>query len=112
MKLLRTAIDLPSSEDIERLAIHDEDAGRSFGTILAAAAEGADIDAFRPTMNRVRPRVTGLLEYLLRLDDLVNLRLGGVGFGIHDINAGGPDAGDDQEAPFEERMACKRRQSR
>jgi hypothetical protein len=112
VQFLRTAIDFPSSEDIERLAIHDEDAGRSLGTILASAAEGTDIDAFRPAVDRVGPRVTGLLEDLLRLDDPVNLRLGGIRFGINDVNPGGPDTGDDEVAALEERVRCKRRQSR
>jgi len=112
VQFLRTSIDLPSSEDIERLAIHDEDAGRSLGTILAAAAEGADIDAFRPAVDNVGPRVTGLLEYLLRLDDPVNLRLGGIRFGINDVNPGGPDTGDDEVAALEERVRRERRQSR
>src|SRR5215472_13471175 len=31
----------------ERLAIHDEDAGRPIGAVLAVAAEGAGVDAFR-----------------------------------------------------------------
>src|ERR1700731_986699 len=110
VKLLRTAIDLPSPEDIECLAIHDEDAGRSFGTIPASAAEGADIDAFRAAVDRVGPRITGLPEDLLRLDDLVNRRLGGIRFGINDVNPGGPDTRDDEVAALEKRVRCKRRQ--
>ena len=52
MQCLRTAIDLPPSEDLECLAVHDEDAGRSIGAVLAAAAERADVDAFRPAVDR------------------------------------------------------------
>ena len=51
---LRAAIDFPPPKNIERLAIHDEDARGPFGTILAAAAERADINAFRSAMDRVR----------------------------------------------------------
>ena len=112
VQFLRTAIDLPPSEDLEGLAVHDEDAGRSIGTILATAAERADVDAFRPAVNRVRPRVAGLLEDLLGLDDLVNLRLRGIRFGIHDVNSRGADAGDDEVAPLEECVPGERRQSR
>ena len=36
---LGTAIDLPAPENLEGLAIHDEDAGRAIGAILAATAE-------------------------------------------------------------------------
>src|SRR6202047_11555 len=52
---LRTAIDLPPPEDMECLTVHDETAGRPIGTILAAATESADVNAFRPAVNSVRP---------------------------------------------------------
>src|SRR5450631_3520384 len=106
------AVDLPAAQDIERLAIHDEDAWRPVGAVLPAAAERADVYAFRTAMDRVGPRVAGLLEHLLGLDDLVNLRLGGIGLRIHDINARGADPRDDQVAPLEERVAGERRQCR
>ena len=80
MQGLGTTIDLPPPENIECLAVHDEDAGWSIGTILAAAAESADVNAFRPAVNRMRPRVAGLFKDLLGLDNLVNLRFGGIGF--------------------------------
>src|SRR6516164_11703845 len=76
---LRTAVDLPATEDLEGLAIHDEHAWRTVRAILAAAAERADVNAFRSAMDGVRPRVARLLEHFLRFDDLVNLRLGRVG---------------------------------
>ena len=43
VQLLRPAIDLPAAEDIERLAVHDEDAGRPFRVVLTAAAKRANI---------------------------------------------------------------------
>jgi hypothetical protein len=43
--LLISGFDLPASENIERLAVHDEDAGRSIGAILAATTKGADVNA-------------------------------------------------------------------
>src|SRR4029453_4074570 len=109
---LRAAIDLPTPEDIECLAIHDEYAGRSIGAVLAAAAERADVDAFRPAVNCVRARVAGLFEYLLGFDDFMNLRLGRIRFRIDDINAGGTHPGEDEIAAFEESVPCERRQSR
>ena len=112
MQPLRAAIDLPAAEDVEGLAIHDEDAGRPLGPVLAAAAERADIDAFRPAMDGVRPRVAGLLEDLLGLDDLVDLRLRRIRLGVDDINPRGPDTRDDQVAPLEEGVAGHRRQGR
>ena len=84
---LGTTIDLPSPEDLEGLAIHDEHAGRAVGAILAAAPERTDVDAVRTAMDGVGPRVTGLFEYFLRLDDLVNFRLGGIRFRIHNIDS-------------------------
>src|SRR6185369_6862408 len=81
---LRSSVDLPAAQDFERLAVHDEDAGRPVGAILAAAAEGADVDALRSAMDSVRPRVAGFCEDLLRFDDLADLGFGGVGLRIYD----------------------------
>ena len=43
-----------------------------------AAAERTDVDAFRTAMDSVGPRVAGLIEHLLGLDDLVNFCRGGI----------------------------------
>src|SRR5260370_31663986 len=112
VQVLGTTIDLPASENIECLTVHNEDAGRPIGTILAAATKGADVNAFRPAMDRVGPRVAGLLKDFIGLDDLVNICLGGIRLRIHDINPRGPDAGDYEVAPLEERVPCERRQRR
>src|SRR6266403_2729335 len=61
VQVLWSAIDLPASQDIERFAVHDEDAWRPVGAVLAATAERADVYAFRTAMDRVRPRVARLL---------------------------------------------------
>jgi hypothetical protein len=110
MQRLRTAVDLPPAQHLEGQAIHDEDAGRPIGTVLAAAAERADIDAVRPAVNGVRPRVAGLFEDFLGLDDLVNPGLRRIRLGIDDVNPRGPDAGDDEIAPLEEGVPGERRQ--
>src|SRR6516165_594059 len=107
---LRTTVDLPAPEDLKRLAIHDEHARRSIRTILAAAAERADVNAFRSAMDGVRPRVARLLEHFLRLDDLVNLRFCRVRLGIHDVDAGGTKPRNDEIAPLDERVPGERRQ--
>ena len=112
MQRLRTAVDLPPSEHLEGLAVHDEDAGRPVGAILATAAKRADIDAVRAAVNRVRPRVAGLREDFLGLDDFVNFRLRRIRLGIDDINPRRPDARDDEIAPLEEGVPGKRRQRR
>src|SRR5450756_605462 len=112
VQFLGTTIDLPASEDIECLAVHDEDAGWSIGTILATATESADVNAFRPAVNCMRSRVAGLFKDLLRFDNFVNFRLGGIRFRIHDIDSRGTDPGDYAVATLQERVPRERRQSR
>src|SRR4051812_11620946 len=87
VELLGAAVDFPAAEDIECLAVHDEDAWRSIGTILPAAAERADIDALRTTMDGVWPRIAGLSEDLVGLDDLMDTRPGRMRLGVHHVNA-------------------------
>src|SRR5271169_3472682 len=108
MQGLGTTIDLPPPEDIECLAVHDEDARRSIGTILATTTESADVNAFRSAVNCMGPRVTGLFEDFLRFDNFVNLRLGGIRFRIHDINSRGTDPGNYEVAPLEESVPRER----
>ena len=110
VQVLGSAIDLPAAEDIERLAVHDEDARRTVGAIFATAAKRAHVDPFRPAMDRMRPRVASPFEHLLRFNDLVNLRFGRIWFRIDDVEARGPDPGDDQVAPLEECVAGEWRQ--
>lgn len=110
--VLRAAIDLPAAEHVEGLAIHDEDAGRAVGAVLARAAERAHVDALGPAMNGVRPRIAGLREDLVGLDDLVDARLRRMRLRVDHVDARRAQAGDDQEAAFEERMAGQRRQRR
>src|ERR1700733_5136348 len=112
MQLLRSAVDLPTAEDLERFAIHDEDARGTVCAIFAAATKRADVNPFRPTMNGMRPRVAGLFEDFLRLDDLMDLRLGGMRLCIDYINTRGADARNDQIAPLEEGVAGEGRQGR
>src|SRR6516164_5190863 len=98
MQVLWSAIDLPAAEDVKCLAVHDEHTRGSIGAIFPAAAERADIDAFRAAMNRVWPRVSGLLEHLLGFDDLVNPCFRRIGLCIHDINPRGAESRNDQKA--------------
>ncbi|MCY1287892.1 hypothetical protein D3C81_1003890 [compost metagenome] len=108
--LLLAAVDFPAPEHLEGLAVHDEDAGQPVGAVLAGAAERADIDPFRAAMHGVRPRVAGLADDLVRLDDLVDARLRGMRLGVDDIDARRAHARDDQVAPLQERVAGQRRQ--
>src|SRR5947208_15837769 len=63
-------------------------------------------------MDRMRPRIPGLFEDLLGLDDLADRRLGGIGLRIHDIKARGSDSWVDQVTPLEECVAGEWRQCR
>src|SRR5262249_18000877 len=105
VQVLGSAIDFPTAENIERFAVHDEDARCTVGAILASAAKRTHVNSFGAAMDGMGPRVASLFEYLLRFDDLVNLRFGGFRLRIDDINARGPDPGDDQVASFEECVA-------
>src|SRR6516162_3753408 len=69
VELLRAAIDLPTPEHLECLAVHDENAGRALRAVLSSTAQGAHVNALRAAMDRMRSRVTGLPEHLFRLDD-------------------------------------------
>src|SRR5262249_55252705 len=57
VQVLGSAIDLPTAKNVERLAVHDEDARRTVGAIFAAAAKRTYVDAFRPAMHGMGPRV-------------------------------------------------------
>jgi hypothetical protein len=109
MQLLRSAVDLPTAEDLERFAVHDEDAGGTVRAILAAAAKRADVNPLRPTMNRVGPRIAGLPEYLFRLDDLMDLLLRWMGLGVHHIDTRRTDARNDEiRRPCTASSPCER----
>lgn len=110
--VLRAAVDFPAAEHVEGLAVHDEDAGRAVGAVLACAAERADVDAFRAAVDRVRPRVAGLREHFVGLDDLVDARLRRMRLRVDHVDARRAQARNDQEAALEKGVARQRRQRR
>ncbi len=112
MLVLRAAVDLPAAEHVEGLAIHDEDARRAVGAVLARAAQRAHVDALGSAMHGVRPRIAGLREDFVGLDDLVDARLRRMRLRVDHVDARRAQAGNDQEAALEERMAGQRRQRR
>src|SRR5262245_24228977 len=79
VQVLGSAINLPAAKDVKRLAVHNEHARGPVGAIFTAAAERADVDAFRTTMNGVGPRVTGLLKHIVERDDVLDGFSGGSG---------------------------------
>jgi hypothetical protein len=108
-QMLRAAIDLPLTADVERLRIHDE---RATGTVAARSAERAHVDAIRPAVNRVRRRIAGAIRKLLGLDDLHDLRLPGIRLRVQDVNTRGVDSRHDEVAALHVRMRRIRAQAR
>src|SRR4029077_1630149 len=108
-ELLRAAIDFPAAERLESLVIHDEDAARRLALLVT---ERGHVDASRTAMHGVRPRVTGLLGDISRLDDLDDLRFAGIGLGIENVDARRPQTWNDQIAPLHMRMRSVRTQAR
>jgi hypothetical protein len=56
----------------------------------------------------VEAAVSGAGEDLFRLNSLEELGMVGIRLGVDDINAGGPQGGDNEVAPFQVRMGGKR----
>ncbi len=110
--VLRATVDLPAAEHVEGFAIHDEDAGRAVGAVLARAAERAHVDALGAAVHGVRARVAGLREDLAGFDDLVDARLRRMRLRVDHVDARRAQARDDQEAALEKRVARERRQRR
>src|SRR5437660_1957635 len=57
-ELLRTALDFPAAERLERLVVHDENAARGLSVLVA---ERRDVNAAGPAMDGVGTGVAGLL---------------------------------------------------
>ena len=84
-QFLRSAIELPSSTNLERLRIEQERAAR---TVAVGRAERADENPVRPAVHGVWRRVTRAPGDGLRLDDLHDSRLSGIGLRVKNVNAG------------------------
>src|SRR5690606_29195739 len=104
-ELLRPAVDLPSSEDLEGVMIHQEDAA---WCSTLGIGERRDIDALRAAMDGVGARVAGTLGDLAWLDHLHDLRVSGIGLGIEDVDARGAQPRHDEIAALSMRMRSVR----
>src|SRR6185312_2741235 len=67
---LVAALQLPAPENLERLAVEQEDPWDTVSPVGALAAESADVDALRPAVHSVWPGVAGPADQLLRFDHL------------------------------------------
>src|SRR3984893_15338292 len=83
-ELLWAAVDLPAPEDVKAFVIHQEDAA---GRLAFRVAEGRNINSIRTAIDRVWPRITGLLRDLFRFDHPDDCWSRRVGLGIEDVNA-------------------------
>ena len=108
-ELLRPSIHLPSAERIEGFVVHQEDAARC---VAFRISQRRDIDAARAAMGRVGARVACLFGDLLGLDHLDDRRTARIGFGVEDVDARGPQAGNDKVAPLHMRLRRVRTQAR
>ena len=108
-QILRPAVHLPLSAHLESLMVDQEHAARP---LALSVAQRHHVDAFRPAMHGVRPRVAGLVGDLLGLDHLDDLGLLGVRLGIEDMDARGAQARHHQVAPLRVRVRCVGAQAR
>ena len=90
---MRAAV-LPAALDLERARVEDREAA---GAAAVAVAEHADDDVVaRHAVHGVRPRVAGLLDELLRLDDLLDPGPARIVGDVEDVDPRGAEAGHDQ----------------
>ena len=108
-EILRSAIDFPAPEHVERLVIHHEDAAR---TLALGVAERADVHAARAAVHGVRPRVSRALGDFLRGDSLDQLRLSRIRLRVDDVDVRRAQPGRDQVAPLDVRMRRVRTEMR
>ncbi len=109
MFILLATIHLVLANDLERLAIHDKDAGRAVSAVLATATKAGYVNAFGSAVDRMRTRIARFTEHFLRLYRLVNVGLERV-FYVNHIDARGANTRHDQIAAFKECVSRQRRQ--
>src|SRR4030095_2240493 len=78
MQKLRAPIHLPLTQDFERLTIEHENAPRA---VAIGCSKGANVNAFRPTMNRVRTRIISACKNFFSLDHFHDLWFSRLGLG-------------------------------
>ncbi len=73
-------------------------------TAAVVRPQGADVDGVRPAVDGVGPAVARAFHDLLRLDDLGDGRVPGVGLGVDDVDARAAQARHNQITPFQMRV--------
>src|SRR5918995_4897877 len=80
-EVLRTPLDLPSSQRVEAFVVHDEDAARA---ISIGGTKSTHINALRAAMDGVGAAVARTLVHLVGLYHLDDARLPRVGLSVDD----------------------------
>ena len=83
---LRATLDLPGTERVERLAVEQEDPTGLIRPVRPTERGG--VDRVRTAVERVRPRVAGLVDQLVRLDRAYELRLERVRLRVQHVDPG------------------------
>src|SRR5438132_5203610 len=82
MQKLWAPVHLPLTQDFERLTIEHENTA---GAVTIGGSEGANVNAFRPTVNRMRTRIIRARKNFFRLDHFHDLRFSRIGFDVDNV---------------------------
>src|SRR5260221_6833494 len=82
-QFLRTTVDFPSAEHIKVVMVNEED---STWPVSIRCTQGANVNAFRTTVDSVRTGITGALNDFLRLDGFHDFALSWIRFGVDNVN--------------------------
>ena len=83
-QFLWSAIHFPTPQHVEIKVIQKENPA---WTAAVWSAQSAEVNPFRTAMYGVHPRVAGAPEHLFGLNDLNDLELRRIRFGIYNMNA-------------------------
>src|SRR6267378_1454685 len=112
MQKLRSAVHFPLPENLERFAIEHENAARA---VAIGGSKRTHVNAFRSTVNRVRPRIISAHKNFFRFDYLHDLGLARIGLRVDDVNTRRSESGHNEITTFnmgmgriwtERRAAC------
>src|ERR1700704_1589213 len=90
MQKLRAAVHLPLTENLECFAIEHKNAARA---VTIRCSKRTHVNAFRPAMNRVRPRIISARKNFFRFDYFHDLRLSRIWLRVDDVNTRGSESG-------------------
>ena len=82
------------------------------GPVAVGISERANVNRFRPAVNRVRARIIRARKNFLRFDHFDDLWFPRVGLRIDDVNTRGTDTRHNQVTPFDVRMRRVRTERR